>query len=803
MISPFLYISLAFILGIFGASLIPLPPLLLLPILAVSPLLAWIIFLKKKEIPALVLSLITIFLAGAALYQDHNTGYEKNALHRFNPDIYADFTGILFRTPSRGLDKDTLYLKVENIILGTNKKQIKGNLKISLFHTPELVHIRNLLTGDRIKVSAQISTFPGFRNFDSAPFEWLLKTQNLHNRAHSKSPLLVQKIRPGSLFSPLRGISLIRRDLQEKIQALFPGSNTHSISEKGAVLEALLLGERGRIPETTIQALQKSGLFHLFAISGAHIGIISFILFSLFKILKIPTRISYILLMFFLSFYAFLVEGRPSVLRATIMALAYLFGKTFWKDISLINTLFMSAFLLLLLDPFQLFSLGFQLTYAAMLSIILFFPRILKLIPCLPFKISEMLVLSFTAQMGVLPFIALAFNRVTFSSILLNCAAIPFLGIIMTMGFILLPIAFISLGIAQFLASILGFLIDQLIHLSTVMDGIKFMSFRVPTPYLWVVAGYFFFLLVLLLPIRSKKVRLTTVMGALVLLSVIIIHPFPVRTEHLCMTVLDVGQGESILIEFPGQKKMLIDGGGFPGSRFDVGEKIVSRFLWNKGIKAIDYLVLTHGHPDHLKGLISVAKNFHIMEYWEAFYPAQNTYYEKFKENLPLNIQHKRIFRGRDTHISGVKIQALYPLRGNPEVFSVNNDQSLVLRLEYGKIAILLTGDIEEKAESDLVENPHELNSQILKSPHHGSKTSSSFSFLRAVSPDIVVISVGHNNMYGHPDKKILNRYNKIGATVYRTDKSGAIEISTDGEQLFIRTAVSQKCLHSQNRDEG
>ncbi|MCK4337759.1 MAG: ComEC/Rec2 family competence protein, partial [Candidatus Aminicenantes bacterium] len=281
-----MYISLAFILGIFGASLIPLPPLLLLPILAFSHLLAWIIFLKKKEMPALVLSLITIFLAGAALYQNHNTGYEKNALHRFNPDIYADFTGILFRTPSRGLDKDTLYLKVENIIFGTNEKQIKGNLKISLFHTPELVHIRNLLTGDRIKVSAQISTFPGFRNFNSAPSEWLLKTQNLHNRAHSKSPLLVQKIRPGSHFSPLRGISLIRRGLQEKIQELFPGSNTHSISEKGAVLEALLLGERGRIPETTIQALQKAGLFHLFAISGAHIGIISFILFSLLKILK-------------------------------------------------------------------------------------------------------------------------------------------------------------------------------------------------------------------------------------------------------------------------------------------------------------------------------------------------------------------------------------------------------------------------------------------------------------------------------------------------------------------------------------
>jgi len=186
-----------------------------------------------------------------------------------------------------------------------------------------------------------------------------------------------------------------------------------TVSPSGAVLEALLLGERGRMSESITRSLQDSGLYHLFAISGAHIAIISFLIFSFLKVLKMPERTSYIILLFILVFYAMLVEGRPSIIRAAVMTMTFLIGKLIWKDTNLLNTLSLSAFVLLLFNPFHLFSLGFQMTFAATLSIVLFFPLIVRYMPKLPLNISDILVLSFTAQLGILPITALPLPRLS------------------------------------------------------------------------------------------------------------------------------------------------------------------------------------------------------------------------------------------------------------------------------------------------------------------------------------------------------------------------------------------------------
>jgi competence protein ComEC len=784
---PFLFLALSLASGILLSSVLSFSLLTWVLSLTASFVCAWLFFLLRKERYSFLFILLSTFLLGASLYSLSNRNFNENSLRQLRLSDYADFYGTLYKSPSRGTDRDFLFIKVKKVFYENKEEKIRGNLRVTVPHSSETSSLPELFVQDKIKVSARLLSSRGFSNFNASSSGLYLKIQNIHRRAFSKSLLLVQKLESGKKYSPLHLVSVIRQKLQTKIEKHF-FSEARVLSPQGAVVEALLLGERSRMDPSITQSLQKSGIYHLFAISGAHIAIISFFLFSLLKLSRVPKRLSYLLVIVFLVFYAFLVEGRPSVMRATIMAVAFLLGKLIWKNVNLINTISISAFILLVFNPFSLFNIGFQLTFAATFSIILFFPRIIKYFPRLPLRISEIFVLSLTAQLGVFPFIASSFNRVTFSSLVLNYAALPLVGLIMAGGFIFLPLSFTSSFLAQLLAKGLESFINLLISCSHLFDRFSFVSYRLPTPHLITIIGYFLFLLLLLLPSRVKRQKLALGFCFLVFFAVLISYPFPSLSKNLKLTFIDVGQGESILVEFPGHKKMLIDGGGYPQGTFDVGEQVVSPFLWKKGIKRIDYLVLTHAHPDHLNGLRAVARNFKIGEYWETFSPLESEPYTEFKESLSSSVSRKRLFRGHSQQEKKVKIDVLYPEKGEPYVQTISNDHSLVLRLSYNQISFLLTGDISQDAEKKIIESPGQIKSQVLKSPHHGSLSSSSEAFLDRASPEIVVISVGQDNRYGFPNHEILERYKKIGAKVYRTDINGAVEISSDGNRIFVRT---------------
>jgi competence protein ComEC len=704
---------------------------------------------------------------------------------------YADFYGTVYKSPSLGKDRDYLYMKVEKVLYQNKEEKFKGNLRVTVYRSSPHSCLSHIFVGDKIVASARLLSSRGFQNFDQFSRDTYFKSLNIHNRASTKSPLLVEKIKSGKRYSPLRWISFIRQKLREKIEQHLTSSQG-ALSPQGAVLEALLLGERGRMDQEITRALQHAGIFHLFAISGAHIAIISFLLFSLFRIFRIPTRLSCGLLMGFLIFYAFLVEGRPSVMRATIMTLAFLLGKILWSDVNLLNTISISAFLLLVVNPFSLFHVGFQLTFAATLSIVLFYPRIIAFLPRLPLRISDIFVLSLTAQLGILPIMATAFHRITFSSLILNFAAIPLVGIIMALGYIFLFFSFLSSFLAGLLSTALSFLVNLLLACSQPLDWLSFLSYRIPAPNPLVTIGYFLILSLLLLKPRVKGQRLIILLCFFSLFAILISYPFPSTSKTLKLTMIDVGQGESLLVEFPGRKKMLIDGGGLQQESFDIGENVVSPFLWKRGIKRIDYLVLTHAHPDHLNGLRAIARNFRIQEFWESFSPTDSDNYAELKTLLRPSVIQRRKFRGDSYRVGEVKLNVLHPKKSYPIVPSVHNNQSLVLRLTYGQISFLLTGDIEAKAESEILRTSFRMKSHVLKSPHHGSKSSSSQAFLHKVHPRLIIISVGEGNRYGLPDPEVLTRYRKIGANVFRTDSHGAIEVATDGRDISIRTASGQ-----------
>jgi competence protein ComEC len=792
MLFPLLYLAVSLAAGIYLASLSAAP--LIVPIIAllVSLAAAWLAYRQGKDRLALGFALASTLFIGWGLYAWEDFRYERNPVRAFVHDGYADFTGRLYRSASFGIDRTHLYLRVEKITVRGISLPARGNLRVSVLHQSVYPSPLAYKAGDRISLSAQVLSGRDFRNFSESRLAGLRKNLLVHNHALTKSALLVRREPPGRRVSFLRPISALRLALQRRIEEHFSTPDRRALSQQGAVFEAMLLGERGRMDEETTAVLQRSGLFHLIAISGAHIGIISVLFFSVLRFFRVPRRVSYSVLVVLLLFYSLLVEGRASVFRATIMALAYLLSRLLWREARLLNSISGSAFVLLLSNPFYLFDLGFELTFAATLSIILFYRRLLDFLPRLPLRMTDLFAVSVTAQLGVLPLIAASFNRVTFSALLLNFPAIPLIGVVMGAGFIFLAVSPLSSVLAALMAPVLKFLIDAFLRISRSLDAVPFASYRLPGPRAGVIVGYYLFLLLLLAPRRFRAQKPLTALLFAAFGLTLIIFPFPSRySPSLRLTFLDVGQGDSILIEFPGRKKMLVDGGGAVDAGFDIGELVVSPFLWRLGIKKLDYLVLTHGHPDHLNGLLSVARNFRVTEFWEAFSPEQSPAYAALQRTLERAERRRRVFRGFRHREGPVRIEALHPEPSVPLARKASNDDSLVLRLTQDGQSFLLAADVGAEAEQDIIDSRRAIRSCVLKSPHHGSRTSSSNAFLAAVEPEVVIISAGRSNSYGVPHPEILERYRAAGARILRTDRDGAVEVSVNGRALLIRTAAS------------
>ncbi|OGD21782.1 MAG: DNA internalization-related competence protein ComEC/Rec2 [Candidatus Aminicenantes bacterium RBG_16_63_16] len=788
---PFLFLSVSLATGILLASLLPLAPGLSAGGIAIGLAAAWTAYLARKNRAAFAAILLAALFIGSGLYSKENSDYEKNPVKLFSFGDYADFTGRLFRSPGFAVGKTYLYLSVERISFLNQDVEARGNLRVTVLHPDKYPSPVRLRAGDRVKVSARVLPQRDFRNFGESGLADLRKNQRIHNHAVTKSALLVERLPGSDGPSALRWVSSVRLTWQKKIEEFFSAADGSALTQEGAVLEALLLGERGRLAGATTAVLQRSGLYHVIAISGAHIAVIAFLLFSALHLLRVPRRVSYAALILVLSLYAILVEGRASVFRAVIMTLVYLAGKLLWKKSHVLNTISLSACLLLAGNPFYLFDMGFQLTFAATLSIILFYPGVIRRLPRLPLKISELFALSLTAQLGVMPFLARSFHRVTFAGLFLNFLAIPLTGLIMALGFVFLGAALVSPFISRLLAQALAGLTRVFLWTTGLADPLPVLSYRIPTPHLLTVIGYFACLLIILLRPRFKGQRLVSLGVFAAFAAVLVTYPFPPRLSRgLELTFLDVGQGDSILVEFPGRKKMLLDAGGVADDSLDIGELVVSPYLWDLGIKKLDYVVLTHAHPDHLNGLKSVVRNFRVVEFWEGVSPAGNPAHQDLMNGLRPSVAREAVRRGFSRREGSVRVEALHP---EPEAASgkeIANDQSLVLRLSLGAQSFLLPGDIGSAAEAAVVEGGADIRAQVLKSPHHGSRTSSSPGFLDAVRPEIVIVTAGRGNFYGLPHPDIITRYSERGARVFRTDEDGAVRVTTEGSTLQVWTSV-------------
>ncbi|MFW5992388.1 MAG: DNA internalization-related competence protein ComEC/Rec2, partial [Halanaerobiaceae bacterium] len=635
-----------------------------------------------------------------------------------------------------------------------------------------------LSEGDKIKTSISLKTPLPALNPGQFSYRSYLRRKGVYSLGYIEG-------RPQILSSENRywKINLIKlkRHLIENINKSLNKTDRE-------IIKALILGERTNLPDKWQEEFSHAGASHLLAISGLHVGFIALILIGILKMARFDNLLGKIFISLILIFYIILTGGRPSVIRAGIFAVLFLWASSFQRKGDILNISGLTIVINLLINPRALFNIGFQLTYLVLYAIIFWAERIKKSILLLPG-------VSLAAQVGSFPVSAYYFNLVTPVGIITNLWAIPLAAVIILFSVVSLFFSLFSPIYLQAVSPVLHLLLEILFLGMKLMNRLPLGWVEVKTPQIttvifWylMILGLPFFLFNRLITESKKKKEKLWYMYLTILMILLLLSGSNFDDLALEMVFLSVGQGDSIFIQLPDKKTILIDGGGRIGENSDMGEQVVLPFLQHKGIRKLDLVMVSHFDDDHARGIISILQNREVGALLVPQVFAEN-HLAKRIINLAAENEIPVFYGSRDDFIQmgNVNFNILHP---DPDDSAGNNNyNSLVMKLEYGSFSALLTGDLGKLGEYELA-GLYNLQSSILKLGHHGSDTSSTSIFLDRVAPGEAIISVGDNN-YGHPSPSVLQRIKKRNIRTWRTDKAGAIFITSKGDNYQIDSYIN------------
>lgn len=614
----------------------------------------------------------------------------------------------------------------------------------------------SLTEGQRIAAALKLHPATGFHNPGTFDYGEHLARHGIHVVATGRAESVVTLDHPAPPW-PVR----VRRAAIASMSASLPPVSA-------ALLAGLVLGERTALPRDVDEAFRLAGVYHVLAVSGFNVAILAAAVWALCRFLRIPRRTGAATAIVVVIGFALVVGPSPSVLRAVVMAVLVLTALVLEREASVTNSLALAALAILAVRPGDLFDPGFQLSFAATLGIVV--------APLPRGMISGALAASAAAQLAVLPVTLTHFNQLSTIGVVANLGVVPLAGAATVVGLAAIGLSFLSETVAAVAFDAAWPVLVALRGLVALAARVPGAVVHLPAPGFVAIAGYGSALALLLTSERTvarRPVQRVVAVAALVLAVGIAVWPLVRPPDgRLRITVLDVGQGDALVIEMPDGRTILVDAGSGGPMRLDAGERVVAPFLWNRGVLRLAGVAVTHDDADHVGGIGAMRRLFRIDELWTT-------------ASAPL--EPRRFGRAIVT-----------PL---PPAASVRrrNDAGLVLRVELGLASFLLAADIGAAREQELMASGTRLASTVLKVAHHGSRWSTTTEFLHAVHPVAAAISVGARNAYGHPDPGVLARLGAEGVKVYRTDRDGAVIFETDGGTLTVtrwaQRSVDRFCL--------
>jgi competence protein ComEC len=633
--------------------------------------------------------------------------------------------------------------------------------------------------GDRVAVSGMLRLPSPPRNPGEPDFrQWY--------RANGFSHDLVARGAPSVRLLGEGDVPLFQRHVVQPLRgSAVAALEAGYTGQAGEFLKGLLLGVRDGIDRDTQEAFVNAGVAHILAVSGSNVALVAAIALFLLGLLRFPRRIVSIPVVLALLLYMLVTGSQPPVVRATLMALLVIGGRAVQRRVSGLNVIGIAALAALVESPLLILDAGFQLSFAAVLALVLAYPaldrkilamRIHRLIRTPLVWTLRLAGISFAATIGTLPLTALSFGRLSVVGVLANIPVVPLSGGAVVLGAASLLCRWIAPGLAPGFEAVNSLILELTLLITRTAGGLPWASVDTSS---WTVVEVVPFIAgagAALSPPASlfRRVLSLLALGALALIALLARPAFfvpPSRT--LTVSVVDVGQGDAILLQFPDGISMLVDAGPGPPA-FDAGARVVAPLLERLGVERLTYLVLTHAHADHAGGVPGLLRSVAV-DTVLASGPA-----DLGGRAIP---QLQPAAGASFAPTPDARVYVLWPGVDELPGRRVNgNNRSIILKVVFGKFSVLLTGDGEAVVERLLVERYGGfVRSTVLKVGHHGSSSGSSARFLGEVRPELAVISVGSMNRFGHPSAEVILRLGEMECPVRRTDADGCVMIRTDG----------------------